>query len=315
MNIYLQTLSETAQIVLPIFLLLISGFLLRHFRVIDSHFIDQGSRLVFTLTLPVLIFLSISRADFLTLFNVELISYFVLVTVVSVAVLYLGARRWIAQAADQGVFVQGAFRSNFGIIGLAMVFNMLGEPGLAPAALLLAFVIPVFNVLSILVVSLPLQGGLKPLSILKSIITNPLILAVIAALPFSLLRWPLPGLVESTGAYFADLTLPLALLAIGGALDVKYLRNSSKLAIHGTLLKLVILPLLLTLGAWLYGFQGDDLAILFILFSSPTAAASFVMAQVMGGNARLAANIVALTTLGSILTMGTGIYLLKLMAI
>ncbi|MEH6814004.1 MAG: AEC family transporter [Motiliproteus sp.] len=315
MNVYLQTLSDTTQVVLPIFLLLSCGYLLRQLRIIDASFVDQASRLVFTLALPILIFISISRADFLQLFNAKQIIYFCVSTLITVALLYAGARRWIKNPADQGVFVQGAFRSNFGVIGLAMVFNMLGEPGMAPAALLLAFVIPMFNVLSIMAISLPLQGGFKPLPLFKSVLTNPLILAVVAALPFSLFNIPLPGLVKSTGAYFADLTLPLALLAIGGALDIKYLRGSSSLATHSTLIKLIALPLVLTLGAFTCGFRGDELAIMFILFSSPTASASFVMAQVMGGNARLAANIVALTTLGSILTMGTGIYLLKIYSV
>ncbi len=314
MNIYLQTLSDTAQIVLPIFLLLACGFLLRKLKIIDITFVDQASRLVFTLTLPVLIFLSVARTDFLQLFSGQQVAYVYGVTLLSVLLLYLGARKWISSAADQGVFVQGAFRGNFGIIGLAMIYNMLGKAGLPPAALLLALIIPLYNVLSIIVLSLPIQGGFKLRPLLRSVLRNPLILAVIAALPFSLLRWPLPGLLETTGKYFADMTLPLALLAIGGSMDIKYLRTSSSLAVHSTLLKLVTLPVLMTTGAWLLGYRGDELAILFILFGSPTAAASFVMAKVMGGNGPLAANIVALTTLGSILTLGSGIYLLKIFA-
>ncbi len=314
MNIYLQTLSDTAQIVLPIFLLLACGFLLRKLKIIDITFVDQASRLVFTLTLPVLIFLSVARTDFLQLFSGLQVAYVYGVTLLSALLLYLGARKWISSAADQGVFVQGAFRGNFGIIGLAMIYNMLGEAGLPPAALLLALIIPLYNVLSIIALSLPIQGGFKLRPLLRSVLRNPLILAVIAALPFSLLRWPLPGLLETTGKYFADMTLPLALLAIGGSMDIKYLRTSSSLAVHSTLLKLVTLPVLMTTGAWLLGYRGDELAILFVLFGSPTAAASFVMAKVMGGNGPLAANIVALTTLGSILTLGTGIYLLKILA-
>lgn len=313
MDFYLQTLSETAQIVAPIFLLLASGFVLRRLKVIDDVFVDQASRLVFNLALPILIFLSIARADFPQLFSARQLFYVYGATLLSVLCLWLWVRRFVSDPADRGVFVQGAFRGNFGIIGLAVVFNMLGESGIAPAALLLALIVPLYNLLSIIVLIQPSKEGFGMLALIRTIVTNPLILAVIAALPFSLWRWPLPGLVNSTGEYFADLTLPLALLAIGGSLDVKYLRRSSTLAVQASLLKLVILPLLLTLAAAAFGFRGEELAILFVLFGSPTAAASFVMARVMGGNARLAANIVALTTLGSILTLGSGIFLLKIL--
>ncbi|OMH39059.1 AEC family transporter [Motiliproteus sp. MSK22-1] len=315
MNFYLQTLSETAQIVLPIFLLLISGFLLRRLKVIDTTFVDQASRLVFSLTLPILIFLSVAQADFFQLFSARQLTYVYTSTCLAVLLIYFCTRKLITAPADQGVFTQGAFRGNFGIIGLAVVFNMLGSPGLPPAALLLALIIPLYNVLSIIVLSLSNEGGLNPKQLLISIIRNPLILAVAAALPFSMWSLPMPELLKSTGSYFADLTLPLALLTIGASLDLKYLGTSSKPAIHASLLKLVTLPILLTFGAYLTGFRGNELAILFVLFGSPTAAASFVMAKVMGGNGTLAANIVALTTLGSILTLGTGIYLLKILSL
>lgn len=312
MSLYLQTLGETAQIVVPIFLLLAAGFGLRRGRVIDEAFVTTASRLVFNLALPILIFVSVARADVRQLFDSAQLFYVYGTTVGLTLALYLAARRWIAAPADQGVFVQGAFRGNFGIIGLAVIFNMQGEAGLAPAALLLALIIPLYNLLAVLVLSLPHRGGPGATSIGRSLLANPLILAVLLALPFSLGGWSLPPVLGRTGDYFADLTLPLALLAIGGSLDLRYLRVGSRLALISSGLKLVLIPLVLTLGALLVGFRGDDLARLFVLFGCPTAAASFVMARVMNGNPQLAASIVALTTLASIPTLGTGIYLLKL---
>ena len=59
------------------------------------------------------------------------------------------------------------------------------------------------------------------------------------------------------------------------------------------------------------GIRDTELAVLFFLAASPTAAASFVMTRSMGGNAALAANIVVLSTLGSLLTVTSGLILLK----
>lgn len=309
-NIYLQTLAETAHIVLPIFLLMICGYVLRQTELLDDNFIDRASHLVFSLALPVLIFLSIAQADFSQVFNGRQISYVVLAYVFSTLPVYLLARRLLSEPADQGVFVQGTFRGNFAIIGLAVSYNMFGEAGMPATAMLLATCIPLFNLMSIVVLSLPHQRGFKPLQMARSVISNPLIMAVVLALPFSLMHWPLPELALSTGNYLRDLSLPLALLTIGASLQMRHLRSGSAPAFYATGLKI----LLLTGGAALLGFSGDALAQLFILFGCPTAASAFVMAKVMKGNSQLAANIIALTTLGSMLTLGTGIYLLKLLA-
>lgn len=75
-------------------------------------------------------------------------------------------------------------------------------------------------------------------------------------------------------------------------------------------MKLAILPVIMTWGAWYLGWTGQTLGILFLYFASPTAAGSFVMAKAMGANGALAANIVALTTVGSTLTVTLGVFLL-----
>ncbi|GAA0695076.1 AEC family transporter [Marinobacterium maritimum] len=314
MNLYLQTLGYTANIVAPIFFILFLGYLLRRSQLIDDAFVATGSKLVFVITLPALVFMSIARMDFHAVFNPQQLGYVLVGILLSFGLIWWLAARWIKAPEDLGVFVQGAFRSNYGIIGLAVSFNLFGDAGLAQASLLLALVIPLFNVLSILCLSIPMQRSesMKLSTTLLEILKNPLILAVLFALPVSWYGVQLPEVVAKTGTYFANLTLPLALLTIGASLNLKSLHDTSAQAFWATALKLVILPVILTFGAWLYGFDGEDLAILMVLFGCPTAAASFVMARAMGGNAQLAANIVLTTTLGSVLTLSAGIYLLRL---
>ncbi|WP_417533930.1 AEC family transporter [Marinobacterium stanieri] len=317
MNLYLQTLGYTANIVAPIFFILFLGYLLRRLRLIDEAFVATGSKLVFVITLPALVFMSIARMDFHAVFNPEQMGFVLVGILLSFGLIWWLAARWIKAPEDLGVFIQGSFRSNYGIIGLAVSFNLFGDAGLAQASLLLALVIPMFNVLSILCLSVPMQRGesMKLSSTLLEVLKNPLILAVVFALPVSWFGIQLPQVVAKTGTYFANLTLPLALLTIGASLNLKSLHDTSAQAFWATALKLVIIPLVLTLSAWLYGFGGQDLAILMVLFGCPTAAASFVMAKAMGGNAQLAANIVLTTTLGSVLTLSGGIYLLRLLGV
>lgn len=317
MDLYLQTLAFTANIVAPIFFIVFMGFLLKRIRLIDESFVATASKLVFVVTLPILVFMSIARMDFHAVFNPAQLGYVALTTLLSFALIWWLAARWIKAPEDLGVFVQGAFRSNYGIIGLAVSFNLFGQSGLAQASLLLALVIPLYNVLAILALTLPMQQqrALSASGIVLEMLKNPLIIAVFLALPFSYFGFQLPEVLEKTGRYFANLTLPLALLTIGATLNLKSLQHTSAQAFWATATKLVLLPVILTLGAALLGFSGQDLVILFVLFGCPTAAASFVMAKAMGGNAQLAANIILTTTLGSVLTLSGGIYLLKLLAV
>ena len=66
-----------------------------------------------------------------------------------------------------------------------------------------------------------------------------------------------------------------------------------------------------TLGAWLLGFRGPELGILFLYFGAPTAAASFVMARAAEGNHELAAAIIVITTLMAAVTTNIGIFVLQ----
>lgn len=319
MDLYLQSLQFTAGMVAPIFVIVLLGFLLRRQRLIDESFINTSSRLVFMVALPTLVFMAIAGTDFHAVFNPALLGFVFLATLLSFVAIWWLAARWIKAPEDLGAFVQGAFRSNFGIIGMALSFNLFGNDGLSKAAMILALVIPMYNVLSVVVLTVTTNrgttGGVSILQILRAIALNPLIIAVILALPFSYFSLHLPAALDTTGKYFANLTLPLALLAIGGSLDLKSLRNSSITAFWATLTKLLLLPLLMVPLAALLGFSGVELALLFVLFSSPTAAAAFVMARAMGANAQLTANIILTTTLGSILTVSAGIFLLRLLAV
>ena len=150
-----------------------------------------------------------------------------------------------------------------------------------------------------------------PWTLCKSIFSNPLIIGVLLAMPFAYWKIPLPHWAMVSGDYFAQMTLPLALICIGGTLSLTSLRESSGIAIGSSLMKMVWLPLLSTLGAWAFGFRDADLAILFLYFASPTAAASFVMARAVNGNYQLAAAIIVITTLAAVVTTNIGLLLLQ----
>ncbi|TBU78675.1 AEC family transporter [Pseudomonas daroniae] len=307
----LAVLQQTLGITAPVFSMLFLGVLLKRLRWIDNAFIDTASSLVFRGTMPTLLFLSIIGADLNAALQPTLIGYFVFATLVSFVAAW-GWAIWRCPMADRGIYTQGAFRGNNGIVGLALATSMYGEYGLSVGAVLGGVVILCYNVLSAIVLAI-YSPNMKsdPWTLCKSIFTNPLIIGVLSAIPFAYWQIPLPHWMMVSGEYFAQMTLPLALICIGGTLSLTSLRESSGTAIGSSMMKMVWLPLFSTLGAWAFGFRGADLAILFLYFASPTAAASFVMARAVNGNYQLAAAIIVITTLAAVVTTNVGLLLLQ----
>lgn len=305
--VFLQTLAITV----PVFAMLFLGVLLKRLALIDAHFINTASSLVFNVSMPVMLFLAILHADLNTALQPAVIGYFVLATLLGFLLCW-GWAIWRCPRSDRGVFVQGCFRGNNGIIGLALATSLYGDYGLSLGGVLGGVVILTYNSLSVVVLEVYNPNGqVRPWRLLKSMLSNPLIIGVLAAIPLAYWRISLPGWLLTSGEYLAQLTLPLALICIGGTLSLASLRNSGRLAIDASLLKVAVLPLLATLGAFLCGFRNAELGILFLYFASPTAAASFVMARAAGGNHELAAAIIVITTLLAVISTNIGLFVLQ----
>ena len=302
----------TANIVAPVFLIIAVGYLAKKRKIINEVFVDVTSKFVFRISLPVFIFLEISELDLSQVFDIDQIVFITSATFITYLLIWIGTFPYIKNPEDKSSFIQGAFRGNYAIVGLALISNLFGDDALGKATLILAFLLPVYNVLAVIVLTVPKhQGKINFKSMLMEILFNPLILAVVFALPFSFLKIQLPEMFITTGNYFADLALPLALVGIGGSLNIDNLKRASTLAFFSSIIKIVILPLILTFAAIFLGYRNDDLGIMFIVFACPTAIASFVMADVMGANSKLAGNIIMITTLGSVFTIAIGILMLK----
>ncbi len=309
----LDNILFTANIVAPVFLIIAVGYFAKRIKIINEVFVDVTAKFVFQISLPVFIFLKISVLDLSQVFEFKQIIYIYLGTIVTYFLIWFSTIPFINNPKDKSAFIQGAFRGNYAIVGLALISNLFGHDALGKATIILAFLLPLYNVLAVIVLTIPLKTEEK--SIIKSafydILLNPLILAVIFALPFSFFKIKLPEMFITTGGFLSDLALPLALVGIGGSINTENLKRASNLAFTSSIIKIVLIPIILTFGAYLLGYKDIDLGIMFILFACPTAIASFIMADVMGANSKLAGNIIMITTLGSVFTISLGILILK----
>lgn len=302
----------TANIVAPVFLIIAVGYFAKKRKIINEVFVDVTSKFVFQVSLPVFIFIKISQLDLSQVFEFKQIIFIYIGTIISYLIIWATTLKFINDPRDKSAYVQGAFRGNYAIVGLALISNLFGRDALGKATMILAFLLPLYNILAVIVLTVPKQAGkIEFKKALIEILLNPLILAVIFALPFSFFKIKIPEMFLTTGGFLSELALPLALIGIGGSLNIKNLKKASTLAFSSSIIKIIILPLILTFVAIFLGYRNNDLGIMFILFACPTAIASFVMADVMGANSKLAGNIIMITTLGSVFTIAIGILLLK----
>ncbi len=301
----------------PIFFIIGFGILFKRLGWINDEFAKIGSDLVFKVTLPCLLFVKLVDTDFQNGIPVLLVIYALFATTLVFLLLDNVLCKNIPVGADRGVFVQGTFRGNMGIIGLAYCISAFGESVITIASIYLAIMTTLYNVLAVITLSRHLEQNNTPRMgyyVVKSVARNPLIIAIAAGVLVALLKFPVPEILLSTGEYFARMTLPLALLCAGASIRLKEFQ-SSPLLYWATSGKLFFVPLIITGGGIALGLRGESLGVLFLMSASPTAAASYPMAQALGANYHLAAAIIAATSLASICSSTLGIFLLRVLGL
>jgi malonate transporter and related proteins len=309
----IENIIFTANTVAPVFIIVAIGYFSKKIKIINENFVDVTSKFVFSVSLPAFIFLKIVELDLSQALAIDQIIYIYTATIISFILVWIVSIPFIKDGKDRSSFIQGAFRGNFAIIGLAIISNLFGREALGEATIILAFLLPLYNVLAVIALTVPLRKEKKMdmKSTMIEIVFNPLILAVIFAIPFSYFNLKLPALAEITGTFLSDIALPLALIGIGGSLNLENIKKASTLAFTSSAIKLIAVPLFFTIIAYLLGYREKDLGVMFVLFACPTAIVSFIMAETMGANSKLAGNIILISTLGSVFTIAIGILLLK----
>ena len=304
-------------IVLPNLFLMGLGFFMQRRGEASQAFIDQASNFVFNYCLPCLLFFSVVDSEVNYGKQLTLIIAGIVVTFILFIGSEIYAKYFISEPADQGVFVQGIFRSNMAIIGLATVANAYGEAGLSIGAVYMGVVTILFNILAVITLSRVSKSVddtwiSRSLMIGKKLFTNPLILALLAAFSYkALMLPPLTGVIHKTGDLLAAVALPLALICAGASIDLKAMLHPSGLSMQASIGRIIIAPIIAIAVGLGFGLSGVHMGVLFLMVASPTAAASYVMAKAMGGNDVLAANILAFTTVVGLFGMAVGAAILR----
>jgi len=302
-------------IVIPIFLLIILGLILKRLKIINDSFVKQLSTFVFKVSLPALIFLELATVEINTAFDSKLIGISLSLILVVFGLSWITGSLFAKTPEDQGAVIQGSYRSNFAIVGIAMLTGIVDGDHLGKAVMLLAFVMPIFNVLAVIALTVPMHQASSDrlVKTFKEIAKNPLIISAYFAIPVSIFEINLlPSITITLGLPNYNST-PFGLIGIGASINLKELLTASPLSFLASANKIILFPIISVIVGSLLGLEGQDIIILFILMGTPTAVASFVMAEAMGSNSKMTGNIIAISTLGSIFTISVGVIILRML--
>lgn len=299
----------TLDVVAPVFLTILLGYILKLRRVLNNDFVGRASTLIFYVGLPAAIITKMADADLrdssyplaVALFCGTTVLLFLIAVLLSLAAV---------KHRSRGAFVQGSFRGNLVIVGLPLLTRAMGEDAFTKAIVVLAVAMPLYNVLAVVALSYG-RKDVGPGAIVRRVLLNPLVLAIVIGVAVSLLGIRLPGFVEKTGSYLGQMTFPLALLGIGAGMNRRMLTARIGPTLMATALNNVAAPLITVLVATAAGLPSDMIALLAILAATPTAVSSFIMARAMGADGDLAGSIVFISTAASVVTISGVILALR----
>ncbi|UKI34978.1 MAG: AEC family transporter [Clostridiales bacterium] len=187
------------------------------------------------------------------------------------------------------------FRSNFIIFGMPVAMSLCNPEDIGSVSLLIAVIAPTFNVLAVITMEIFRGSKINVLQIIKGVITNPLIIA--SALGLIFLQdsaFKFRPFLNKCISDITKITNPLALILLGASFTFGSVKGYTKELIAGLLGRLVIVPAIFLPLAAALGFRGGDMVALMVLFASPAAVSSFIMAEQMEGDGALAGQLIVL---------------------
>lgn len=308
----LESFIFSLNVTLPVFLVIVIGKLLNKLGIFPDELASLTDKFVFRAALPVLLFKDISEMDFTRDFDVKFVLFCVIVSLVMFLSVWGFSALFIKDKSMVGAFSQGSARGSAAILGIALAVNIYGNSGLAPLMVLAA--VPVFNVMSVIILAVSADGERKKTNvsdIIKGIITNPIILGILVGVPFSVFDITLPGFISGAVDSIAKTATPMALLSIGAAFRMCDAKKKLSPSLVASVIKLFVLPLVFLPVACACGFTGSALVAIFVMLGAPSTVTCYIMAKNMNNDYVLSSNIVMIATLMSSVSVTLWVFVLK----
>ena len=261
--------------------------------------------------MPVMLFYNIYTSDFSQAVRLPYALFVVGAALGMVAVSFAVTLLAEKMPERRGVMIQAAFRSNFVLLGLPIAAELLPEGNLGVTALMVAIVVPIYNMMSVVVLEYFRGGKPRAGEVLLAVVKNPLILGSVAGLLVQALHITLPEVLVSFAGKMNSAATPLILLLLGASFETREITRYKKELLVCVGLRLVVFPgAILTLAAAL-GLRDIEFVTVLAMTAAPTAVNSFNMAQQLGGDSQLAGSAVVVSTAASFFTLFVWITLFK----
>lgn len=297
---------------LPVFLMILFGMLLRRIGIFNESYASVTDKYVFKVALPVLLFKDLSEMSLRQDFDLGFVLFCVVATLLMFLGSWGGAAIFLKDKRSVGAFAQGCARGSAAILGIALATNIYGSSGYAP--LMIFAVVPLFNIMSVVILTVSADNGERRIdlsSLLRNIITNPIIIGVVIGAAFSFLEIPLPAVASKTVNSIASTATPMALIAIGVSFDLAAAREKLPTAAAATFVKLFLLPAVFIPAAVFCGFKDSALIAVFVMVGAPTTVTAYIMSKNMHGDYVLSSNIIMLSTIISSVSITFWVFLMR----
>ncbi len=307
----MENLIFSLNATVPVFFFMVLGGIFHRLKFMDEDFVAKLNTFVFKILLPVLLFQDLSGISIYQVWDGKFILFCFLVTAVSIT-LSFGISWLIRKEEIQGEFIQASYRSSAALLGMAFVQNIYGTSTTTP--LMIIGTVPLYNAAAVVILSFFRRGERgKHLwkKTLKGIITNPIILGILAGLLWACLGIPQPVIMEKVVDGVGSMATPLGLMAMGAAFEFHSVRENWKEIILCSFLKLVGFVAVFLPVAIGMGFRSESLVAIMVMLGSATTVSCYIMAKNMGHKGDFTSSVVMITTLFSAFTITFWLWLMK----
>ncbi|NLK65827.1 MAG: AEC family transporter [Tissierellia bacterium] len=298
-------------VVLPLVILMFLGVFLRKIKIFDEDFLKKLNSFTFKVLLPIHLFNNIYTSKISEKVDLFYVLFAVILVLGTIGILFIIIPKYENDTKNRGVLIQGLYRSNFIIFGMPLCANIFGDEGLAVVTTLIAIIIPIYNFAAVIILDLFTDDGQNYKETLVSILTNPLIIGSFVGIIASVFQIKLPSALNKTIADVAKTATPMALIALGGEIEISNVWKNIKYLVFVSAGKLFIIPGITTLISIVFGYRGVELCALLCMMAPSTAVSSYTMAQQHDCNHELAGQIVFFTTIISPFSIFLFVFILK----